>query len=116
MKIYKAYIGRSSYEIPYDDSEDLQCLIDICKSANLLVNHILSQDRMFTNEYALALGLINLLYESKNTDNKKEHTLTQSDESSFSNEDHQDDLNQNEKLYTSSDIISLISYMKQKLA
>jgi hypothetical protein len=110
MKIYKAYIGRSSYEIPYENSEDLQELQEICKEANSLINTIASQDKTSTQEFALVLALVNLIYENTNL------KLNENKESLKPQNNSQNVKDSNvAKKYSQHDVLQIIEYMRSKI-
>jgi hypothetical protein len=98
MHIYTISIGRSSYDIPYNSHEDLLQLKKICSEANKLVNSILSTNQTITNEFALVLALVNVIYESQFSPSQAIHKSESRD-----------------KLYTQEDILEIISHMKGKL-
>lgn len=101
MNIYKAPIGRSLYEIPYDSPDDLSYLKQICGEVNKMVNAVLATDNTITNEFAILLALINKIYEIKfeNVDSKTAAEKSQ-------------DI---QKTYSSDDILRVINYMRGKL-
>jgi len=98
MHIYTISIGRSSYDIPYNSHEDLLQLKKICFEANKLVNSILSTNQTITNEFALVLALVNVIYEGQFSLSRAMHTPESRD-----------------KVYTQEDILEIISHMKNKL-
>lgn len=104
MKLFKAYIGRSSYEIPYEQDEDLQDLQEICKEVNSLINIISSQDKTANQEFALVLALVNLVYENKTL----KPSQTSQKKSTSQNI-------QEQKTYTQSDVLQIIEYMRSKV-
>jgi aminoglycoside N3'-acetyltransferase len=98
MHIYTISIGRSSYDIPYNSHEDLLQLKKICFEANKLVNSILSTNQTITNEFALVLALVNVIYEGQ---------------FSLSRAAHKPETRDN--VYTQEDILGIISHMNNKL-
>jgi hypothetical protein len=98
MDIYTISIGRSSYDIPYNSHEDLLQLKKICFEANKLVNSILSTNQTITNEFALVLALVNVIYEGQFSSYMATHKPESRD-----------------NVYTQEDILEIISHMKNKL-
>lgn len=98
MHIYTISIGRSSYDIPYNSHDDLLQLKKICFEANKLVNSILSTNQTITNEFALVLALVNVIYEGQ---------------FSLSRATHQPE--NRDRIYTQEDVLEIISHMKNKL-
>ena len=106
MNSYKAPIGRSSYNIPYNEQEDLLLLRKICSEANKIVNSILASNSDITNEFALTLALINMIYENQSSLN---HAGNSSNLSQQLTENH------DSNTYTSEDVLSIIDHLKKKI-
>ena len=99
MNSYKAPIGRSSYNVPYNEQEDLLLLRKICSEANKLVNSILASNSDITNEFALVLALINVIYESNQTARQSQNALPLS----------------NDTQYNTADVLYIIGHLKKKV-
>lgn len=102
MNSYKAPIGRSSYNIPYGEQEDLLLLRKICSEANKLVNSILASNGEATNEFALALALINMIYENQSSSNS-------------TTADRLQNISQSNGQYSTEDVLSIIAHLKKKV-
>ena len=62
---YNASIGKSFYSVPYETENDLPIIQDLCTKINSIINKIISTNKEITNEQALFLALLNVLYENK---------------------------------------------------
>ncbi len=95
MSQHQASIGRSSYEIPCESQEDLPLLQTLCKEANRLVNSVIASNPTVSNEFALLLALINIIYET--------------DYTSKTHETHK------ESQYSKQDILGIIALLQKQL-
>jgi hypothetical protein len=100
MSQYQASIGRSSYEIPYESHEDLPLLKTLCKDVNRLVNSVIASNPTFSNEYAILLALINIIYESN-------QAKASSDDSTI--------VMPHGNQYSTQDILEIISFLQSKI-
>jgi hypothetical protein len=99
---YNASIGKSTYEIPYESQDDLPLLKTICANVNRLINTIISENQLISNEFALVLALLNIVYE---TGFSMENTNVES---------AKNDNSQGVK-YTSQDVLEILEYIKKNI-
>lgn len=108
---YTASIGKSTYEIPYESHEDLPLLKSICADVNRLINTIISSNQLISNEFALVLALLNIVYEtgySVEKSNEINNVKAKNDASP-----HNLEVNQQEfKQYSTQDILAIIEYIR----
>lgn len=113
MSHYSAPIGKSSYDIPYDSLEDLPLLKDICKEANRLVNSVIASNPTSSNEFALLLALVNVIYEqSIGSDKNSEHASHESKNQINESNEISSTL---ERKYSKQEVLDIISHLRASL-
>ena len=92
---YNASIGKSFYSVPYETENDLPIIQDLCTKINSIINKIISTNKAITNEQALFLALLNVLYENKTDLGTHTQALAST--------------------YTQNDVLQMISFLQSNL-
>ncbi len=119
MSQYSTSIGKSAYEIPYDSNEDLLILKSICKDTNILVNSIISSNPVISNEFAILLALINIVYETKYSADSAKNPINEGENQGVNKElvrgVDDKEINFQDIKYSQDEVLQLIAYLQRHI-